>query len=140
MGKKFYIQALKSDPDYVVCMKALKRVKKTDLMKNEANEFFKVGEYENAIKGFTECLELFPHNKVYNSSVYLNRAISYSKLKRQDTALKDLNKAIECNEDYAKAYVRRGEINIELENFEEAVRDFEKAKSISPHEFNIQQK
>lgn len=64
----------------------------------------------------------------------------YSKLKRQDLALKDLNKAIECNEDYAKAYVRKGEINLELENYEEAVRDFEKAKSISPHEFGIQKK
>ena len=55
-------------------------------------------------------------------------------------ALKDLNSATECNEDYAKAFVKRGEINLELENYEEAVRDFEKAKSISPGEFNIGQK
>lgn len=139
-GKKFFVQALKNDPDYIPCQKILKRVKKTETMKQEASEFFKSGEYESAIKGFTECLELFPSNKVYNSAIYLNRAICYSKLKSPEDALKDLNSAIECNKDYAKAYVKRGETNLELENYEEAVRDFEKAKQISPHEFNIQQK
>ena len=54
MGKKFFTQALKNDPDYAVCMKALKRVKRVDTMKKEASEFFKSGDYENAIKGFTE--------------------------------------------------------------------------------------
>ena len=53
-AKSFSPQALKNDPDYAVCAKALKRVKKTDLMKKEASEFFKAGDYENAIKGFTE--------------------------------------------------------------------------------------
>ena len=140
MGKKFFVQALKNDPDFLTCQKALKKVKKTETMKKEASEFFKSGEYESAVKGFTEWLELFPNNKAYNSAIYLNRALCYNKLKKHDNALNDLNSAIECNEDYAKAYVKRGEINIEIENYEEAVRDFEKAKQISPHEFNIQQK
>ena len=139
-GKKFFAQALKCDPDYLECQKALKKVKKTDSMKEEATNYFKEGDYENAIKGFTEWLELFPNNKSYNSAIYLNRSICYSKLKQQDNALKDINKAIECNPDYAKAYVKRGEINTELENLEEAVRDFENAKKISPTEFGVQQK
>lgn len=61
----------------------------------------------------------------------------YAKSSRNDIALKDLNSATDANPDYAKAYVKRGEINLELENFEEAVRDFEKASQISSHEFNI---
>lgn len=75
LSKKFFLQSLKSDPDYLDCQKALKKVKKTESMKNEATECFKSGDYENAIKAFTECLELFPNNKSYNSSIYLNRAI-----------------------------------------------------------------
>lgn len=134
------MQALKNDPDYIECQKALKKVKKTETLKTEASDFFKSGDYESAIKGFTECLELFPNNKSYNSTIYLNLALCHSKLNRPDMALKDLNQAIENNQDYAKAFVKRGEINLELENYEEAVRDFEKAKTISPSEFNIQQK
>jgi len=74
-AKKFFVQALKNDPDFLQCQKALKKVKKTESMKNNASDFFKSGSYEDAIKGFTECLELFPNNKTYNSSIYLNRAI-----------------------------------------------------------------
>ena len=64
-------------------------------MKNNASECFKEGNYEDAIKGFTECLDLFPNNKTYNSSIYMNRAISFSKLKKNEEALEDLSKAIE---------------------------------------------
>ena len=95
LGKKFFTQALKSDPDYAPCQKAMKKVKKMDTLKQDASNRFKSGDYQGAIKGFTECLELFPNNKSYNASIYLNRAICYSKLKQQENALKDLNQAIE---------------------------------------------
>ena len=85
-------------------------------------------------------MELFPNNKSYNSSIYLNRALCHSKLKNNDKALLDLNRAIEANPDYAKAFVKRGEINTLLENYEEAVRDFETANRISPSEFGVKQK
>lgn len=139
-AKKFFTEAMKKDPDYAACAKAVKRLKKTESLKEEASSHFKSGDFKKAIEGFTACLELFPNNKNYNSSIYLNRAICFSKLKEQDKALQDLNRAIECNPDYAKAYVKRGEINTELENYEEAVRDFENAKRISPSEFGVQQK
>ena len=61
-------------------------------------------------------------------------------MKKNDEALADLNKAIECNEDYAKAYVKRGEVNLLLENFEESVRDFSNADRISPGEFGVRAK
>ena len=79
-------------------------------------------------------------NKIFNSSIFLNRAICKSKLKNNEEALLDLDKAIECNEEYAKAYVKKGEINTALENYEDAVRNFEAAKRISPNEFGVQQK
>lgn len=43
-------------------------------------------------------------------------------------ALRDLNECIRSKDDYAKAYVKRGEIHLLLEYYEEAVRDYEKAK------------
>jgi tetratricopeptide (TPR) repeat protein len=43
-------------------------------------------------------------------------------------AINDLSKAIELNEDYTKAYLKRGELSMALKNFEEAVRDFERVK------------
>lgn len=69
----------------------------------------------------------------------MNRALCYSKLKNNDKALDDLNKAIECNPDYSKAYMKRGEINTILENYEEAVRDYGNAERISPGQFGVRQ-
>ena len=41
-------------------------------------------------------------------------------------AIADCNNAIELDETYLKAYLRRAKTNMDLENFEEAVRDYEK--------------
>lgn len=43
-------------------------------------------------------------------------------------ALKDLNKAIEINEEYVKAYMKRAEIHMKNKDFEEAARDYERVK------------
>jgi len=43
-----------------------------------------------------------------------------------------LNAAITINEDYTKAYIKRSELRLADEDFEEAVRDLEKAYSIDP--------
>ena len=48
-------------------------------------------------------------------------------MKKNEEALKCLNKAIQLNPKYAKAFVKRGEVNQSLENFEEALRDFQSA-------------
>ena len=85
-------------------------------------------------------MELFPNNKTYNASIFLNKAISHTKLKKNEEALEDLQKAIECNEDYAKAYVKRGEVHLSFETYEESVRDFSTAERISPGEFGVRAK
>lgn len=93
----------------------MRAVKKAESMKNEAAEFFKKGSYKEANEVYTKCLELFPNNPQYNSTIYLNRGISYSKLKLYEESLQDLNKAIELNEKYAKAFVKRAEIHQQLD-------------------------
>jgi len=49
-------------------------------------------------------------------------------LSQNKEAITDLDRAIELNGDYVKAYLKRGDINLALLNYEEAVRDYEKAK------------
>lgn len=89
----------------------MRAIKKAETLKNEAADHFKKGNYNEANAIYTQCLELFPNNPQYNSTIYLNRALSYSKQSKFDLALQDLNKAIQLNEKYAKAYVKRAEIH-----------------------------
>jgi len=53
--------------------------------------------------------------------------VAHSKLGQTKDAIVDLNAAISMNEDYTKAYIKRAELNLVLEEYEEAVRDLEKA-------------
>ena len=47
-------------------------------------------------------------------------------------ALKDINKSISLNENYIKAYMRRGNIYMALNMYEEAKYDFQKVKDAEP--------
>lgn len=46
------------------------------------------------------------------------------KLKRNEEALTELTKALQLNSSYPKALINRGDVNLKLENFEDAIRDY----------------
>jgi tetratricopeptide (TPR) repeat protein len=54
----------------------------------------------------------------------MNIALGLSKQSKNEDALKMLNKAIQMNPKYAKALVKRGDVNQALGNHEEALSDF----------------
>jgi len=68
----------------------------------------------------------------------LNKAICETKLNKTEDALKSLNIAIKMNPNYAKALVKRGEVNQMLKDYEEAVRDFNKASQLDSTGFGVQ--
>lgn len=57
----------------------IKRLRKA---KEEGNEAFKKGKYEEACSSYTEALEIDPDNKYINSKIYCNRATSQAKVGR----------------------------------------------------------
>lgn len=67
-------------------------------------------------------------------------SICYSKQKKYDEALKVINECIKNNPEYAKALIKRGELNTQLENFDEAVRDYSLASDIDATGFDVQNK
>ena len=140
MGKKHFSQALSFDPDLKECQICMKNIKKSQALKEEASEVFKSGAYKEAITKFNECLELDPLNANFNSTILLNISICEDKLGNKQDALRALNKAIKYNPKYAKALVKRGDMNISLENYDEAIRDYSEASDHDAHGFNVQSK
>jgi DnaJ family protein C protein 7 len=140
LAKKTLTKALQLDPDSSKCMQLKKKLNKFDDIKEKANEAFKKGDNEEAIKYYSECLELDPSYKSYNSIIFANRAAAQIKLTKYQEAIEDLDKSVELNADYAKAYFRRGEVRILMEEFEEAVRDFKKVHQIDPQYAGIREK
>jgi DnaJ family protein C protein 7 len=100
--------------------------------KEKANESFKNGRYQEAMDQYGKLLELDPNNRNFNSTIYANRALCHQKLNNYMDALKDINKSISLNENYTKAYVRRGNIYMALKMYEEAKYDFQMVKEKEP--------
>jgi DnaJ family protein C protein 7 len=50
------------------------------------------------------------------------------RLAQHKHAITDLTLAIDLNEDYVKAIMKRSEVYLKLEQYEEAVRDLERVK------------
>jgi tetratricopeptide (TPR) repeat protein len=71
-------------------------------------------------------------NRQYNSTILFNRAVVYLRINQNAEALNDLNEAIKLNEEYTKAYIKRGDILLAQNQYEEAIRDFTKAKELDP--------
>ena len=132
LAKKLLKESLSFDPDNSANQKLLKNLNKLDSAKEEANKAFKNKNYEEAIKLYSKCLEIDENLDQFNSIILTNRAIAYSNIKKINDAINDLNKAIELNENYSKAYLKRGELKIEIKEFDEAIKDFESAKRIDP--------
>ena len=74
----------------------------------------------------SEALSIDPHNRSTNAKLYFNRATVAAKLKKQSESIADCDKALELDPGYTKALLRRAKSYMELEQYDEAVRDYEK--------------
>lgn len=62
------------------------------------------------------------------------------RLGQHKLAITDLSQAIDLNEDYVKAIMKRAELHLKLEQYEDAVRDLERVKTIDPSTAGLRQK
>lgn len=127
LAKKQLMVALELDPDNEMIKKAIKNINQSSTLKEKASEIFKKGDVQAAIDQFQDCLDIDELNINYNSTIYLNIALGFSKQNKNEEALKMLNKAIQMNPKYAKAFIKRGDINQALGNSEDALRDYQQA-------------
>lgn len=117
LGKKILQEGLKNDPDNAVLQKATRNIKKATEMKEQAAAMFKNNNIEGAVEKFRECLLIDPLNLNYNASIHLNIAIGLNKKGKNEEALDALNRAVLLNPRYAKAFVKKGEVNQKLGNY-----------------------
>lgn len=89
-------------------------------LKLKGNDYFKNGEYEEAILAYTEAIVKDGDNHL----LYSNRAAAYNKLGMKDNGIDDCKKAIELNKNYIKAWIRLGDLYFEddMDKAEEAYK------------------
>ncbi|KAJ3064444.1 hypothetical protein HDU98_012157 [Podochytrium sp. JEL0797] len=101
---------------------------KAEISKNQGNKLMADKKYKQAIKKYTEAIDLDSSNAVY----YANRAAAYSQVQDHANAVEDSKRAIEVDPDYSKAYSRMGHAYFSLGSFPEAIEAYEIGLNLDP--------
>lgn len=92
--------------------------------KVRGNKYFKAGKFDQAIRCYTEAIDLCPEdNKTDLATYYQNRAAAYEQQKNYEQVLADATKAIELNKKYSKAFMKRARAYEKLGKKEECLQD-----------------
>jgi len=121
-----FTRVLRLAPDHQKAKEIYKKARSLKAKKEEGNTAFKSGNLDEAYKLYSEALEIDPYNRSTNAKLYFNRATVASKLKKTSECIEDCDRALELDPGYTKALLRRSKSYMEIENYEEAVRDYEK--------------
>ncbi|CAH8434632.1 unnamed protein product [Heterobilharzia americana] len=98
-----------------------------EAFKEEANKFFKDGEYDKAIEAYTKAID------ICESAVYLaNRSLAYLRTECFGYALDDASRAINVDSSYVKGYYRRASAHMALGQYKEALADYETVIRVAP--------
>ncbi|KAI9473915.1 MAG: hypothetical protein EXX96DRAFT_579850 [Benjaminiella poitrasii] len=95
-------------------------------IKNQANEQYKLGHYEEAIKLYSQAIEASPKTSTY----YNNRAAALMMQKKYKEAAEDCRMATELDPQNVKAFLRGGKCHLNMGNLEEASRQYDRALQI----------
>mmetsp|Transcript_13702 Transcript_13702/g.20040 ORF Transcript_13702/g.20040 Transcript_13702/m.20040 type:complete len:259 (-) Transcript_13702:33-809(-) len=95
-------------------------------LKEKGNECFRLGNYEEAVKAYTQAINSSEQvNQSFLSQLYSNRALCYKKLGNYETCRTDSIEAIELDEKNIKAHLLCGQAYLELGKYKEDLQFIE---------------
>lgn len=99
-----------------------------DEAKAKGNAAFSAGNYTEAIRHFTDAINLAPTNHV----LYSNRSAAYASLNQYSEALTDAQKTVDLKPDWSKGYSRLGAAHHGLHQYDDAVLAYKKGLEVDP--------
>lgn len=100
-----------------------------NVLKQKGNDALSSGDYDNAIKYYTDAIALDDKNHV----LYSNRSAAYAKAEKYDQALIDAEKTIQIKPDWGKGYSRKASALQFLGRKEEAIATYEAGLKVEPN-------
>ncbi|KAL8131589.1 inactive TPR repeat-containing thioredoxin TTL3-like [Apium graveolens] len=101
--------------------------------RSQGRDLFGAGKFTEACAAYGEGLKY----NLCNSILYCNRAVCWSRLGLWQQSVEDCNYALKIQPNYTKALLRRAVSNAKLEEWAEAVRDYEILRKELPGDSEI---
>jgi len=133
-------QILQGDPDNKEAIKEMKILRNLSRKKTEGDTAYKSRKFDDAISIYTSIIDSLKEaydecaGRVFCAKVYFNRGACNANLRKHQECVHDCTSAIELDDEYLKAYVRRANSNLVIGGEKEcqaAINDFEKAQSLA---------
>ncbi|KAK9235490.1 hypothetical protein V1525DRAFT_409872 [Lipomyces kononenkoae] len=132
-----FMEALRVDPDHGLARDLLRTSRELEKKKNLGNDAFKRGDLQTALELYSEALSIDKCNKGTNSKLYSNRATVNMRLNRFEDAIADCNSALELDPDFVKVRRTKARALGQLEKWDEAVQEFQKAVEVDSSDANL---
>jgi len=87
------------------------------------NSNFKSGNFQEAILNYTELMEMVDE-KAVRKTCFINRGLSYDRIKEYDLAISDFTEAIKLDSTDMASFIDRGLSEMHARNLEKAKEDF----------------
>ncbi|KAK1750694.1 hypothetical protein QBC47DRAFT_309134 [Echria macrotheca] len=148
-GRSFYAQgdnekalqhfrkAISSDPDCKEAVKWLRIARDLERLKEEGNNEYKAGRYQNAVEKYSAALQVDPTNRLTNAKIYANRALCRIRLKQYDEAVADCDKAYSLDSTYLKALKTKASALSSAGKWEDVIRTWNEVKEKDPADRTI---
>lgn len=138
MAKEHYRQALKYDPEHKNSKEGHKQIKKLQKHFTKAGDFMGQRKWQEALVQLQGIIDTDPEHHNFVESARVDLAAAHKGLKQWNEAKSQANQVLGRNPGHMKANRIMGQVHMETEEWEEAVRFFTQAIQIMEEENNGQ--
>jgi len=130
-AKTHFRHGLKFDPEHDGCKNGFRLIKKIQDLQKKIKKYNDANDFTETIKQLLKLSTIDQKNNLLIKTTFIQLSEAYRKSKQFDEAKQTIEKSLQLDEVNTEAHVELGRVNMELENYEEAIRNFKRANEIN---------
>eukprot|EP00475_Leptophrys_vorax_P042079 TRINITY_DN793_c0_g2_i2.p2 TRINITY_DN793_c0_g2~~TRINITY_DN793_c0_g2_i2.p2 ORF type:complete len:496 (+),score=151.53 TRINITY_DN793_c0_g2_i2:31-1488(+) len=137
MALKHYKEGLRFNPEHKGLKAAFRKLRQIQKFEENSTTMMNNRDYLGAIVELDAALNVDPDNHLKNKQFYFTKCKALKMVGKLDEAIAACSAALQIDGNMLDVLTTRGDLYLKKELFEDAVRDYENAHRINPHDHSI---